>query len=164
MRVRQFGIMSFLLFLFGGNVLAQQRSEHAASPGDHIVRVRSGYSNGWCPSGYCETETTVEPGLVITINRALSDKKKYPNIKVQHRITKEAWNQLQSAVDAKIRTAFADSVGCPGCADQPMEWLEVQFANGTKKSVIFSSGNAPPGLAKLLRTIKTIEAEAEAEP
>ena len=120
-----------------------------------IIRVRIGYSAGMC-QGYCSSETSVEPGLIRSISRSLSDKKHYPEMKSEGQITKADWEDLLRFLDAKVLAAFTGRIGCPGCADQPVQWAEVEFSDGTKKTVSFNRGEAPPPIAALISKIQNI--------
>lgn len=122
---------------------AQNPSAHA-----YIVRVRTGSYVGRCV-GYCDHETAIEAGSIRTLRRSWSDKKKYPDVTVQGRITKRDWEDLQHSINATVLAAFIGRIGCPGCADEPVEWAEVQFSDGTKKSVSYNVGNGPPAIRAL---------------
>jgi hypothetical protein len=37
-----------------------------------------------------------------------------------------------------------------------VEWVEVEFSDGTKKAVFYNEGNAPQPIATLMQKIKTI--------
>ena len=73
-------------------------------------------------------------------------------------IARKDWGELQRSIDAGVLAAFVGRIGCPGCADEPVEWAEVEFSDGTKKSVSYNSGSAPPQIAALLERIKSIGA------
>ena len=154
----------FVVGLAIGSVFAQQAAPPPnSSPDAHIVRVRTGESAGWCV-GYCDHQTTIHPGSIVTVSRSFSEKRKYPEMKMKSAITKQDWEDLQHFIDAKVLAAFTGPIGCPGCVDQPVEWAEVQFSDGTKKSVSYNVGNAPPAIAALLQKIRTIGAKPEPRP
>lgn len=123
-------------------VNARQGPPPSPSPHAYIVRVRTGSYAGRCV-GYCDHETTIEAGFIRTLSRSWSDKEKYPDVKVQRRMTKRNWEDLQNFINAPVLAAFIGRIGCPGCADEPVEWAEVQFSDGTKKSVSYNVGNRP---------------------
>ena len=73
-------------------------------------------------------------------------------------ITKKDWDELKNFLDAKVLAAFSGRIGCPGCVDEMVEWVEVEFSDGTKKSVAYNEGNSPPLIAALLQKIRSIGA------
>jgi len=128
-----------------------------------IVRVRIGFSAGMC-EGYCDSSTTVEQGVLRMVSRSLSDKKHYPDMKSEWRITEADWQNLLQFLDAKVLARFTGPIGCPGCADQPTQWAEVYYSDGTKKSVSFNRGEAPPEIAALFTKIQKISPDTSAKP
>jgi len=137
------------------DAFAQHGSQTQVSKAQ-VIRVRAGSTNGWCSGGYCERETTIERGMVVTVSRSPSDKKKYPDVTVKRKITRQAWHQLQELVNAQTLAAFTGATECPTCADQPAEWIELQFSDGEKKSVVFAAARPPTDLAQLLQAIRNI--------
>jgi len=128
-----------------------------------IVRVRIGFSSGMC-EGYCESSTTVEPGILRRVTRSLTDKKHYPEMKSEWRIADADWEDLLRFLDAKVLAAFTGKIGCPGCGDQPVQWAEVHFSDGTKKAVSFNRGEAPPEVAALFAKIQKISPDSSPKP
>jgi hypothetical protein len=131
-----------------------------SAPNVQIVRVRTGISCGWCTSNYHDNEATIESGSIVRVNRS-SDQKAYPDLETKYRITKRDWVDLQHFIDARVLAAFNDRTGCPGCADESVVWVEVQFSDGTKKSVGYNRGEETPPITALLQKIATIEARAK---
>jgi hypothetical protein len=138
-----------------GGALAKQTPPQSASPKGHIVRIRTGSYAGFC-NPCAASETIVEPRSITTISRSFSDKRTYPDVKLKRKITKEDWEDLQHSIDARVLGTFIGRMGCPGCADELVEWVEVQFSDGTKKSVSYNEGGAPLAIAALVQKIKTI--------
>ena len=158
MRVRnRVWVLLIVAGLTGGTLNAQQAQQADPSPNAHLVRVRTGSYAGMC-IGWCDSETILEPGSIRRISRSFSDKKKYPNMESKYPIARKDWDELQRSIDAGVLAAFVGRIGCPGCADEPVEWAEVEFSDGTKKSVSYNSGSAPPQIAALIERIKVIGA------
>lgn len=144
--------------LMAGTLTAQQAPQAEPSPDAHLVRVRTGSYAGMC-IGYCDHETVIEPGLIRSVSRSFSEKKKYPEVKMKYSITKKDWDELKNFLDAKVLAAFSGRIGCPGCVDEMVEWVEIEFSDGTKKSVAYNEGNAPPLIEALLQKIRGIGAK-----
>jgi len=146
--------------LLAGIALAQQTEPPKnPSPVAQIVRVRIGSDCGRCGAKYYASETSLEPGLMVSIHRSRGDKQNHPDTKTEYKITKEEWEELQHLIDARVLAAFRGRIGCPACADEGMEWAEVQFSDGTKKSVSYSFGKAPTAIVELLKKIEVIAAK-----
>ena len=146
----------FVVGLTTGGVLAQQAPAANPSPNAYIVRIRTGSYAGTCVDYCVHEETTIKPRSIVAVSRSISEKRKYPDVKLKRKITKEDWEGLLHSVDAKVLDAFIGRIGCPGCADELVGWVELQFSDGTMKSVSYNEGDAPPGIAPLLQKIKTI--------
>lgn len=71
-------------------------------------------------------------------------------------IARKDWDELQRFIDAGVLAAFVGRIGCPGCADELVEWVELEFSDGTKKSVSYNEGAATPQIAALLERIRAI--------
>jgi hypothetical protein len=109
-----------------GSSFAQQATPPSSlAPNAQLIRIRIGYDCGWCTGGYDSNETTIEPGLVITLSRSLSHDKKYPDFKTRTRITKQDWETVKLFIDAEVLASFSGPTGCPGCADEPVQWTEL---------------------------------------
>lgn len=123
-----------------------------------IMKVRTGSSCGWCtdPS---EQETVVERNSISLIRRSLSDRKA-PDFRMRSKITKKDWNDLTHFIDATVLSAFDVPTGCPGCADEPTGWAEIQFSDGTKKSTAYNSGGEPTAILELLKKIGALQGKA----
>src|SRR5215469_11276542 len=129
MKLQRKGWMAFsFLFLLAGGGLPPHVDPPVIHPDAQIVRIRIGYSCGWCSGGYNENETTVESGSIVTIARTYSNKQKFPDINIKYGITKQDWEDLQHFLDVNVMGGFTGPIGCPGCVDRPEEWAEVQFS------------------------------------
>lgn len=148
-----------LLFVVGltiGTAFAQEPAP-ASNPAQtaYIVRVRTGWYAGWCV-GYCDEQIIIEPASVRSILRASAHRWMHPDRKKKNKITQAEWQDLQHSTDATVLAAFIGRIGCPSCTDSAVEWVTVEFSDGTNKSVSFAEGNAPPAIAPLLQKIKTL--------
>ncbi|CAF1265360.1 unnamed protein product [Rotaria sordida] len=69
----------------------------------------------------------------------------YPPVQRQFPFSLSQWEQLVSLLDLETFTALADRIGCPGCADGGIEWIQVDWPDATKR-VTFESGQLFKGL------------------
>jgi hypothetical protein len=143
-------------------ISAQQAAQRPnPAPNVRIVRVPTGISCGWCTGNYDEHETTIEAGAIVRLSRSSSDRKVYPDIETKYKIRKRDWADLQRLIDARMLAAFTDQQGCPGCADEPVVWVEVQFSDGTKKSVAYIQGETASPITALLQKITAIQLKTQ---
>jgi hypothetical protein len=155
---RRLWLSLFATGLMSGTLTAQQAPQADPSPNAHLVRIRTGSYTGMC-IGYCDQETIIEPGTMRSISRSFSENKKYPEVKMKYPITKKDWDELTNFFDERVLAAFSGRIGCPGCVDERVEWVEVEFSDGTKRGVAYNEGNAPPLIAALLQKIRGIGAK-----
>lgn len=148
--------------LFPGLLLAAgpgQQSPPPKRPGAeaHIVRIEYGSSSGMC-IGYCHSETTIQAGMVRSVSRtnfSLSGyrDKEHPDMNSKGKITAEQWERAKAAVDTESLFALPDRIGCPGCVDEPVDWIAVEYSDGTKKSVTCNSGGPATDMADKIKTV-----------
>ncbi|CAF3689426.1 unnamed protein product [Rotaria sordida] len=75
---------------------------------------------------------------ITKIQRKLHNES-YPPVQRQFPFSSSQWEQFVSLLDLETFTALADRIGCPGCADGGIEWIQVDWADATKR-VTFESG------------------------
>lgn len=162
MRLRQMAwILCFVGWATNGAFARKGAPQESPAPAGQVVRVRTGSYAGMC-SGYCDSETTIEPGTIRSVSRSLAERKKYPDVETKRAISKADWDDLQQAVSPSVVAALTGRIGCPGCADEQVEWVEVQFSDGRKKGVAYNMGQAPVAVATFLETIKAVESRSTA--
>jgi hypothetical protein len=133
----------------------QPAPPHQPAPDAHIVRIAYGSSSGMC-LGYCQHETVVTPQAIRTLSRtnlSLSGyrDREHPDMKSRRKITAEQWQRAQAAVDTDSLFSLPDRIGCPGCVDEPVDWIEVEYSDGTKKTVECNAGGPPTHIADKVR-------------
>lgn len=148
--------LAFIAGIMLGTLWAQD-SLPKATPHAQLVRVRIGNSCGWCSEGYNDNESVVAPQRIVSINRAYSNKKKYPDSISESKITKQEWKDLRDLIEARVLDVFAKPPkGCPGCVDHPVAWSELQFSDGSKKRVSFDAGGEPAPILEMRKKISEI--------
>ena len=104
---------------------------------------------GWC---YCYSQTTIQAGMVRSVSRtnySLNGNRdiEHPDKKSKRKITTEQWERAKAAVDTESLFALPDKIGCPGCVDEPVDWITVEYSDGTTKSVMCNSGDPATEIA-----------------
>jgi hypothetical protein len=153
------------LVLFG---TADVSAQHDCSPSQqllarpHVVSIRDATSSGMC-YGYCSAEIRIKGRSVWFFKRVNENRDRYPERKIKRTISQEEWEGLLKLVDKDALLAVPDRIGCPGCADEIIEWTKVGFSDGTKKSVTYNFGQAPQPIALLSQRIESIRRGMEEE-
>jgi len=123
-----------------------------------IVRVRTGHICGWRTT-YNESEVILEGEWMTTVSRSgTSDNS---GVTMRYKVKKEDWEEFRRSIDARVLAALTGGLDCPGCADQPVEWVEVQFSDGTKRSVSYNAGSVSEPIADLLQKIRAIAEKSQ---
>ncbi len=127
--------------------------------GTDIIQVEIGEACGRCTMP-AENIIVVRPQVLAWITRLFGNEPQ----KSEYLINTENWDQVQSSIDSKVLSELVGQVGCPGCADEIVEWVEVQFQDGTKKSISYNRGSAPPEIAALRQKISSVASAVYTAP
>jgi hypothetical protein len=150
-------ILAIALGLIAGNSLAQTGPQSIKpSAATKVVGVRMGTYAGMC-IGWCDSETSFNSKSIVVVNKSLGDPKRYPELKMTTFITRQDWNDVQNLVDATVLAAMSGRIGCPGCVDERVQWIEVEFSDGTKKGISYNQGTEPRAIADFLAKLGAIE-------
>jgi hypothetical protein len=154
------GVVLLYVALFFSTLLAagsDQQNPPPKRPGTEarIVRIEYGSSSGMC-LGYCYSQTTIEEKMVRSVSRtnySLSGNrdKEHPDKKSKWKITTEQWKRAKAAVDTESLFALPDRIGCPGCVDEPVDWITVEYNDGSTKSVLCNSGGPATDMADKIK-------------
>ena len=109
--------------------------------------------------GYCVEELTIEKTRSLLVEKPNEKNRKYPELKAKRKLGKEEWIELERSIDVKAESVLVGRVGCPGCVDQLVESIEVQFGNGETKSVSYNYGEAPAAISQMLRCVEGIRSK-----
>ncbi len=156
MRVALLNLAFYVFVLFAATASAQQSPPpKRPSAGAHLLRVEYGSSCGAC-AGYANHETVIEAGRARSVEKTnYSDlgikDKQMPDRKRKWKITAEEWEGVKAAVTADDLFTLPSNINCAGCVDQPVEWITVEYSDGTSKTVVANSGE---GLTPMIEDIK----------
>ena len=112
--------------------------------------IKTGTNSGFC-IGYCSKEFTITPEKIIYTQSGREVPSKTEHIP----FSKSAWNELTGLVDFQKFYSLPDRIGCPGCADAPVEWIEIKDGDKTKK-IEFENGDNIPEIKKLILALQKI--------
>jgi hypothetical protein len=106
-----------------------------------VTRVVVEEACGFCSGEYYMNQVILTPKTLVRILWARRGPKW--NVTTQRTLTREEWIRVTSLLDANTLATFKGPIGCPGCVDQPTDGVEVDFSDGTTKSVLYSVGEGP---------------------
>ncbi len=117
--------------------------------------IKTGTNSGFC-LGYCSKEFVITPEKITYTQSGheVSDKIKHISF------SKSDWNELVDLVDFQKFNSLPDRIGCPGCADAPVEWIEIRSGDKTKK-IEFESGDNIPEIKNLILALEKIRSPLE---
>lgn len=101
--------------------------------------IKYGTSFGFC-IGYCNETITLT-------NRSISYEKSSNNAHHEYPVITctegfNDWNNLTSKIDIDLFQAMDETIGCPGCADGGIEWVEINTGEKVHR-VAFEHNNTP---------------------
>ena len=127
------------------------------------IIIKTGTFAGHC-IGYCSKEFVVTPEKIIYSQNGqdfvsgewaeLLEKTK------ETQFSQTEWNELTDLIDFEQLSSIPDKIGCPGCVDAPVEWIEISH-NGKTKRIEFENGAKIPEISKLIVSLQEIRNRAE---
>ena len=106
--------------------------------------------------GYCFNEFVITPEKIIYIQSG----RDVSEISKETSFSKSEWNELESLIDFQEFNSLPDNIGCPGCADAPIEWIEITMGNKTKK-IQYEVVDDVPEIRKLILKLHEIRKPIE---
>jgi hypothetical protein len=115
-----------LVMLFSGIIFLSSTCKEPSSGAD-LKYIHCGYSSGRC-RGDCFHEVYFEPGLVTHISKAHYD---YDPLKTSDTavLSKVTWDSLVTSFSLSAFAALPEKIGCPGCGDKPIRWVEIRYGS-----------------------------------
>ena len=106
--------------------------------------------------GYCFKEFVITPEKIIYTQSG----RDVFEISKEITFSKSEWNELKSLIDFLEFNSLPDNIGCPGCADAPIEWIEITIENKTKK-IQYEVVDDVPEIKKLILKLHEIRGPIE---
>ena len=137
-------------------IIKAVQSRDLSDQGDIKPVIKTGTDAGFC-LGYCSKEFVITPENIIYTQggRDVSD------ITKEIPFSKSAWSELESLIDFKKFNSLPDNIGCPGCADAPVEFIEITKGDITKRVNFEVIGDAPE-IKELIMALHKIRSPIEA--
>jgi hypothetical protein len=120
--------------------------------------IKTGTDAGRCV-GYCIKDFTITPDKIVYsqngrefVSNVWVD---LPEKTKETLLSKIEWKKLITSVDFQKFNSLPDKIGCPGCADAPVEWIEISYGEKTKR-VEFESQDEIPEIDQLVVELQKI--------
>lgn len=94
-----------------------------------VKKINYGEYGYFCTSNCGGISLEVTQGA-LSLNKSIASS---VNISVNTANTEESWNSLVKLIDFASFEQLPDRLGCPGCADGPIYFIEVHFEQKTKR-------------------------------
>ena len=138
------------------DIIKAVQSRDLSDQGDIKPVIKTGTDAGFC-LGYCSKEFVITPEKIIYTQggRDVSD------ITKEIPFSKAEWKELEALIDFKKFNSLPDNIGCPGCADAPVEFIEITKGDITKRVNFEVIGDAPE-IKELIMALHKIRSPIEA--
>lgn len=117
-----------------------------------ILQINYGYDFGRCVS-YCKKTYYITPKRIVTVEKSHRDTVQYPTKIVTKKTPSNFWDTLVRLFQTSEMMHLPSVIGCPGCADEGIEWMSIIQKDGTSKKVKFNYSNDMGKLNPLLDAI-----------
>ncbi|SFM82245.1 hypothetical protein [Nitrosomonas communis] len=111
-----------------------------------VRQIAFGFNSGFC-FGYCNTHVLINPYKITLTkipNRLNSADEQLPNIITEVTQSIDSWNSLVKLIDFSSFESLPDTIGCPGCADAPSYFIQIDYDNKNKR-IVFEEQDVPGG-------------------
>lgn len=119
--------------------------------------IKTGTDAGFC-LGYCSKEFVItDEKITYTSSGRYSgiDSSDHPEITKEIPFSNDDWNNLVALVDFEEFRLLPNKIGCPGCADAPVEWIEITHGDEIKK-IEFERGDEIPEIKEIVLALQAI--------
>ena len=119
--------------------------------------IKTGTDAAFC-LGYCSKEFIITDQKITYTNSGQYsgiDSTDLPEITKEVPFSNNDWNNLVSLIDFEEFRLLPNKIGCPGCADAPIDWIEITYDDETKR-IEFERGDETPEIKELVLTLQAI--------
>ena len=120
--------------------------------------IKTGTYAGLC-LGYCIHDFVITSEKILYSQKGLefvSDVREKLPVKIkQIPISESKWQELTDSIDLQKFNSIPERIGCPGCADGIVEWIEISDGKKTKK-IEFEPKDSIPEINELVIMLREI--------
>ena len=150
----------FILFLLFTLIVCFAPCIRSADTKHPPLYVKYGTDGGRC-IGYCRSEMTFKPGLLECLDQAPLNPKGYPPKSKRLTLSDGDWDKITSTISYQDLVSLPERIGCPGCADEGIEWVEIRQSGTESKRVTFSFHHSVPSLEPGLKILRRLSEQCK---
>ena len=150
----------FILFLLFTLIVCCAPCIRSADTKHQPFYVKYGTDGGRCV-GYCRSEMTFKPGVLECLDQSPLNPEGYPPKSKKLPLSDSDWDKITSAISYQDLVSLPERIGCPGCADEGMEWVEIKQSGTESKRVAFSFHQSPPNLEPGLKILRRLSEQCK---
>jgi len=150
----------FILFFSFALIVCCAPRIRSADTKHQPLYVKYGTDGGRC-AGYCRSEMTFKPGLLECLDQSPLNPERYPPKSKRLPLSDSDWDKITSTISYHNLVSLPERIGCPGCADEGMEWVEIKESGTESKRVAFSSHQSPPNLEPGLKILRRLSEQCK---
>lgn len=148
--MKQFFVLSSIFVLIIVNCKKENSDTNTKNP----EYIEYGTSFGEC-IGYCKSSLKVTKEKIICKKSSWGTLEDVTTSKDNNN---EDWTKLLNKINLNTFFSLDSIYGCPDCADDGAEWIEIKRENKTHK-VIFEFGEEPEALKAILQSLSPMKCE-----
>ena len=150
----------FILFFSFALIVCCAPRIRSADTKHQPLYVKYGTDGGRC-AGYCRSEMMFKPGLLECLDQSPLNPERYPPKSKRLPLSDSDWDKITSTISYHNLVSLPERIGCPGCADEGMEWVEIAQSGTESKRVTFSSHQSPPNLEPGLQILRRLSEQCK---
>jgi hypothetical protein len=150
----------FILFFSFALIVCCAPRIRSADTKHQPLYVKYGTDGGRC-AGYCRSEMTFKPGLLECLDQSPLNPERYPPKSKRLPLSDSDRDKITSTISYHNLVSLPERIGCPGCADEGMEWVEIAQSGTESKRVTFSSHQSPPNLEPGLQILRRLSEQCK---
>ena len=145
-------MMKAILFLIGATLsIAACRDDEPLCVTEEQPVIRFGSRSVWCYP--CASMTEFDPQQIRFTQQSRNGA---DSLLCQTTMPDSTWLALIGAISLNEFNDLPESIGCPGCADGPVEWIEIETITSSHR-VTFDPFELPPTLSNLYAAIEQVD-------
>ena len=122
-----------------------------------ILSISYGTYFGEC-YGYCSQSIKIENDSISYQAQSWSENVNYPLIAYSAKFSEEYWKLLEEEIDFLIFRNLEEVIGCPDCADEGAEWVEIETKDITHK-ITFEYNDPPDEISHYIEDLSELLSE-----
>ena len=116
-------------------------------------RIAYGTAGGEC-AGYCSNSVSLDSTTSVSIHNYFDAPPQFVGDDKTCTEDYAGWNTLIEKIDIFAFKRLPDRIGCPGCSDAVVEWIEISY-NGETYRVAFERPDEPDAVSDYIGLLRS---------